>query len=463
MPVGGWYERKGQAFGSLLVDLIGAMRSRLSAPEFCQRHRLKPCYFTRNRLMRLPRVVLFILQKTTRSIQRHLHDFLRSLDQAGEPLHCTAGAWSQARAKLSHRAFVELNDELLIPAAYGASAPQDALKLWRTHRLVGFDGSLLHLPKSTSVIAEFGVIEAANQLGQSGVARCMGRLSLAFDVLNRLGWDMRLSPVSCGEVDMAAAHLDVLKPGDVALVDRGYTGFGLLARMSQRGVHMVARCSSGSFGAAQELFRRDAAGLSLRVWLKRPAGCLGPQVGGAQDEVLPAQLEVRFVTVRLRTGELEVLVTTLLDEQKYPGAEFAQLYHLRWNVETFYLMLKSRLELENWSGLTLEAVRQDLAATLLVFNLESLLTRPAQQSLDEAKAGRKHAQQVNRAVAYHALKTHVMELLAGEDAPEVVLQKLHGLFIAAPVTCRNARASPRGAQITARSYLYQRTVKKCVF
>lgn len=413
--------------------------------------------------MRLPRVVLFILQKTTRSIQRHLHDFLRSLDQADASLHCTAGAWSQARAKLSHGAFVELNDELLIPLAYATSDPLDLPKLWRGHRLVGFDGSLLHLPKSASVIKEFGVIEAANQLGRSGVVRCMGRLSLAFDVLNRLGWDMRLCPVSCGEVDMAQRHLQTLKAGDVALVDRGYTGFGLLATMSQRGVLVVARCSTGSFAAAQELFRRDEAGVSQRVCLRRPANCAEPQVGGASPEALPAQLEVRFVTVRLSTGELEVLVTTLLDEQTYPTEEFAQLYHLRWNVETCYLMLKSRLELENWSGLTLEAVRQDLAATLLVFNLESLLTRPAQHSLDESKVGRKHTRQVNRAVAYHALKNHVVELLAGEAAPEVVLEKLHALFVTSPVTCRPSRASPRGTQIAARSYLYQRTVKKNVF
>jgi hypothetical protein len=339
--------------------------------------------------------------------------------------------------------------------AYGASDPSDLPKLWRGHRLVGFDGSQLHLPRSASVIAQFGLIEAANQLGRSGVVRCMGRLSLAFDVLNRLGWDMRLSPVSSSEGDMALAHLQTLKAGDVALVDRGYTGFEWLAAMSQRGVHVVARCSTGSFAAAQALFRRDEAGVSQRLCLKRPAGRASPEV--------PAQLEVRFVTVRLSTGQLEVLVTTLLDEQRYPTGEFAELYHLRWNVETCYLMLKSRLELENWSGLTLEAVRQDLAATLLVFNLESLLTRRAQQSLDEPKSGRKHPQQVNRAVAYHALKSQVVDLLAGKDEPEVVLQKLHALFLTSPVTCRSARASPRGTPIAARSYLYQRTVKKAVF
>lgn len=449
----------------MLVELILALRTRLCAAEFCHRHRLKPCHFTRKRLMSLPRVVLFILQKTTRSIQRHLHDFLHCLEQADATLlRYTAGAWSQARAKLSHRAFIELNDELLIPMAYAASDPAHQPKLWRGHRLVGFDGSQLHLPQSSSVVEEFGVIEAANQLGRSGVVRCMGRVSMAFDVLNRLGWDMRLCPVSRGEVDLAAGHLQTLKAGDVALVDRGYTGYGLLAAMSQRGVLVVARCSTGSFAAAQELFRRDEAGVSLRVCLQRTAKAALPQVEGASSEVLPAQLEVRFITVRLSTGELEVLVTTLLDEAAYPTQEFAELYHLRWKVETCYLMLKSRLDLENWSGLTLEAVRQDLAATLLVFNMESLLSRPAQQSLDEPQeVERQHTRQVNRAVSYHAIKSHLVELLSGHDAPKAVLEKLHSLLIASPVVQRPARASPRGTQIAARSYLYQRTAKKGVF
>ena len=450
------HEHKQGSHHSLLIDLVESLRGRLAAPDFGRRHRLKPCYFTRNRLMTLPRVVLFILQKTTRSIQRHLHDFLYCLDKANAHLQCTAGAWSQARAKLSHRAFVELNDELLIPMAYGAEDLAERPKLWRGRRLVGFDSSMLHLPQSPSVIQEFGLIEAANQLGRSGVVRCMGRLSVAFDVLGRLGWDMRLCPVSQSEGDMALEHLQTLKAGDVALVDRGYTGFPWLAAMSQRGVDVVARASTGSFAAVQALFKRDEAGVSQRVCLQRPTGRHDPQV--------PAQLEVRLVTVRLSTGELEVLVTTLLDEQEYPTQEFAQLYHLRWNVETFYLMLKSRLDLENWSGLTLEAVRQDLAATLLVFNLESLLTRRAQKSLDErGTAARKHKQQVNRAVAYHAIKSQVVELLSADEEPAVVLEKLHALFIAIPVCCRSARASPLGTQIAARSYLYQRTVKKAVF
>ena len=103
--------------------------------------------------MTLPRVVLFILQKTTRSIQRHLHDFLYCLDKANAHLQCTAGAWSQARAKLSHRAFVELNDELLIPMAYGAEDLAERPKLWRGRRRKFY---------SVKVAIRFGMVQRSS-------------------------------------------------------------------------------------------------------------------------------------------------------------------------------------------------------------------------------------------------------------------------------------------------------------
>lgn len=446
----------------MVEQLIEKLRELLHSKEFSLRHRIRPNDFTRDRIMILPRVVLFILLKSTRSLQRRLHDFLGCLEHAGEQLKCTPGGWSQARAKLSHRAFIELNDEALIPAAYAAGGA-DAPRLWHGHRLISFDGSVVRLPKSASVVDRYGLVEAANKAGPTGACHCVGRLSVAYDVLNRLGWDVRLAPTSTGETDLAAAHLDTLKAGDVAVMDRGYTGFGLLACMSARGVGVVSRCSTGSFAAAQELFRRDEDGVSVQVRLQRPPGCVAP---GAPGAVLPAELAVRLISVRLKTGELEVLATTLLDENIYPTEAFAALYHLRWGVETFYLMLKSRLELENWSGLTLEAVHQDLAATLLVFNLESLMSRPAQQVLDApapGKPARKHTRKVNRAGAYHALKTHAIELLAGDDPPGVVLAKLQEMFLASPVIQRPERQSPRPPPALTRSYHYQRCVKKSVF
>lgn len=83
-------------------------------------------------------------------------------------------AWLQAHAKLSHRVYVELNDELLIPMAYGAGDPADLPRLWRGHRLVGFDGSLLHLPKSASVMSVPGELRRGGP-GAEPSANAQGR------------------------------------------------------------------------------------------------------------------------------------------------------------------------------------------------------------------------------------------------------------------------------------------------
>ena len=59
-------------------------------------------------------------------------------------------------------------------------------------------------------------------------------------------------------------------------------------------------------------------------------------------------MKVRFVRVRLPTGEWEVLATALREEALYPTGEFLTVYHGRWGHATFYRMLKGRLEPENF-------------------------------------------------------------------------------------------------------------------
>ena len=88
--------------------------------------------------------------------------------------------------------------------------------------------------------------------------------------------------------------------------------------MRPRGAHFIGRCATASLLAAQELFRRNRAGRSLVVWLHARAD---PHAE-CRRLGLPLQLKVRFVTVRLATGELEVRGTSLRDATRYPTAEF---------------------------------------------------------------------------------------------------------------------------------------------
>ena len=146
---------------------------------------------------------------------------------------------------------------------------------------------------------------------------------------------------------------------------------------------------------------------------------------------LPLSLRVRLVRVRLSTGEWEVLVTSLLDEARYPSAEFLALYGKRWGIETFYGLLKTRLALENFSGTGVEAVKQDFHATVYLSGLESLLIESAQAQLDAKNT--KHPQTVNRAVSFNAIKYQALDLLFGNEPIDPLLENTPRCFSLIPV------------------------------
>jgi hypothetical protein len=440
-----------------LLTLVEALRAKLRDPDFLARHRVRPQDFTRQRQLTFPLLMLFLLQQTVKSIQRHLHEFLDDLAQGQlfEPL--TSGAVTHARAKLKDSAFSELNRDCVLPALYSSEHP---VRRWRSHRLVGLDSSLVRLPDSDELGQAFGWQEVSNQQGATGTRYPEARLSVVYDVLNRAGWDTRLEPSTVGEVALASQQLASLQPGDIELNDRGFTGYLYLTRVLQRQAHFVARCSSGSFLAAQELFRLNRANQSQVVWLFAPAD----HKAECRRLGLPLKLRVRFVSLRLPSGELEVLATSLLEEEGYPTEEFLTVYHWRWGHETFYLMLKGRLELENFSGRTVEAVRQDVQAAVLLTNLESVLSQPAQAALSQPRTHAIQPRQVNRSNSYHALKDQVLDLLYRDIPAPTVINQLMRLFQGSPVAVRPNRKVPRRRKPSFhRSYHFQRRVKKTVF
>jgi len=442
---------------SYLVILIEDLRAKLHDANFLARHRARPQDFTRERQLTFPIVMLFVLQKTVKSIQRHLHEFLDELAQGQIFESASSGAVTHARAKLKDSAFIELNQDCVLPIVYGSQRP---VQRWLGHRLLGMDSSLLRLPVSEELGRSFGWKKAANQNGATDTRYPEARLSVFYDLLNQIGLEARLEPSTMSEVPLAIEQLERLQPGDLVLNDRGFTGYIFLARILGRGAHCLSRCSKNTFLDAQELFRLNRANESRVVWLFAPRD----QKTRCQRMGLALRIKVRFVSVRLPNGELEVLVTSLLDEAVYPTSEFLTVYHWRWGHETFYLMLKGRMELENFSGRTVEAVRQDVQAALLLANLESVLGEPAQNALTRKSAESMQPLQINRSISYHALKMEVLDLLYRDVPAEQVVRRLTTLFAASPVSVRKEREAPKRRRPSLRrSYHFQRRVKKAAY
>lgn len=433
------------------IQTIITLRQLLGQPDFCIGHKRRAQDFTRVRRLSFMNTVVLLLQKSVRSLQLRLNEFFERLGGSGEAV--SASAWCQARRKLSHSAFIELNRKVILERVY---APDSAFgaERWRGHRLLAIDSSLIHLPNTKAVGREYGWVKCANQKGECG-RYTQGRLSVLTDVCNRLALEALLVPWQEGERALAAEHLKELQPGDVALMDRGFAGYELFARFVAAKRHFVCRCSRNTFGAVDRLLAEDCAGQSVLVELRAPNGT----VGLLRMEGLPEKISVRLVTVRLSTGELEVLATNLLDEVAYETALFGELYQKRWGVETYFGLLKGRLELENFTGNSVEAVRQEVHATIFLSNLESVVTAPARRRLEQSKPKR----QLNQAVCFHALKHRLIELLLSREPPEQSLQKLEQWLIHGTQARRPERQVPRRKFSAWRSYWYQRNARKSVF
>ena len=439
------------------LRLLEQLRQALVDPSLGARHRRRSTDFTRECGLTFPVLMLLLLQKSLKSLQAHLHEFLAQLAAGAHAPSVSGGALTHARAKLRASAFSELNTTAVLATVYGP-AHAALVQRWRGHRLLGVDSSVVRLPSSEALGEKFGWVPCAHHHGPQE-RYPQGRVSVLYDVLNQLALAARLVAATVAETELAHEHLAGVGVADLRLNDRGYTGYRWLVAVRAVGAHCVSRCSRGSFTAGQRLFARNEAGVSVVVTLAAPTEVRAEY----RARGWPLELTVRLVTVRLASGELEVLATSLLDEVAYPTAEFGPLYWRRWGHETYYGRLKGRLALEHCSGQTVAAVAQDFQATVLLSNVESVVVGPAQAELTARTAGRAQPAQVNRAVSLHALKSRLIVLLTSRIPAEQVLAELTAWFQANPVSVRPGRKVPRRKFSPSRSYHYQRRLRKLVF
>jgi hypothetical protein len=363
-------------------------------------------------------------------------------------------AYSRARRKLKHTAFIELNQ-----GAVAATMYEDGdYQTWQGHRVLAVDGSKLQLPETPAMAKQFGTWTYRSQQNGGITGTCtMALASVLYDVLNRIAVDARLERCDAYEVDIAKKHLEHTADNDLVIYDRGYCSFRMMALAAQAKGDFLIRCRSRrSFQVAEDMLAGKGSD-DVIVTIK-PSKNTRVKI---RNEGLPTSLTVRFVRVTLDNGEYEVLATSLLDAKRYPQSCFKDLYYLRWGIETFYGTLKTRLHLENFTGLSPEAVRQDFFATIFLTGVESILTLDAEATLTKQIAGQ--PKKVNKAVSFNAIKEQAFELFYSKAPSEQRLEQLTELFLTNPTLIRKGRKPPRFENSSRQVLNFWKRQRKTVF
>jgi hypothetical protein len=138
-------------------------------------------------------------------------------------------------------------------------------------------------------------------------------------------------------------------------------------------------------------------------------------------------ITIRAVKVKLSTGEDEILLTNLFDQEVYTLDDLKELYALRWGIETAFGKQKNQQQMEQFSGHKVISIQQDYAATLMISNLQSLIEKQSDEYLKAINTSRKHDYKINKNISWHHLKHNVVKLFL-ENEPKQILMKLQNAF-----------------------------------
>lgn len=116
----------------------------------------------------------------------------------------------------------------------------------------------------------------------------------------------------------------------------------------------------------------------------------------------------------MRTGEVEKLITNVYDEN-FTSEDFREIYFRRWAVEVKYNQLKSRYELENFSGSNPIAIMQDFYSAIYLSNMMTLAKNEANEKVKMQKTGLKYIYKVNMNILIPKIRQVLIKSLLTYD------------------------------------------------
>ncbi|MBK8976119.1 MAG: IS4 family transposase [Planctomycetes bacterium] len=312
----GQSSRTAAVFGVLaeILASVGDPTLRHRSRDFTRTGPLKPALLTT--------LLLYMVGDGNRRGYRHLLDaFWDECASQGLELPTeqpvTAAAFCQARGKLP----AELLRRVLHGAAAKAEFRFPGATRWNGRRVFAVDGCKVNLQRSDELNAAFGK-PTGGHVPQATV-------SALVNVITKMPADVVVDRYGVDERQLLVDHLEVLQPGDLLVLDRGYPSHEMIRLLSDSGLDFLVRIPAEQTFDAMADFRASGRD-DYRV-----------VIPPASDRRCGAEpIELRAVKLVNSHGEKSFYLTSLR-RAHFSRAQIAELYRLRWQAEEFFRLEKS--------------------------------------------------------------------------------------------------------------------------
>ncbi|MFT5470071.1 MAG: hypothetical protein ACI8UO_005195 [Verrucomicrobiales bacterium] len=184
----------------------------------------------------------------------------------------------------------------------------------------------------------------------------------------------------------------------------------------------------------------------LVVWEKPRVQPKTSDLSCEQWAALPAQLTVRYIKKQYkdRSGKKSTLIvaTTLLDTQKYDGAETIDLYAVRWQIELKFRDIKTIMEMEFLAVKSPEMAQKSLMMVMIAYNLLRTQMQRAAAEVDKPIHEMSFKGTLDLVVSSHPLFRDVKS----ESKRAELRQKLIELCATKLIDVRPGRHEPRAVK-----------------
>lgn len=212
----------------------------------------------------------------------------------------------------------------------------------------------------------------------------------------------------------------------VVVCDRGFEGYSLVAHCQNAGVDFLIRVRplmkpvrafemkeldtdvSFTLTTSQSKAHREAGYILMQT-----TNNSGHKNRARWDfaHINPFPMSFRVVRIKLPTGELETLITSL--PRTFTVKDIEYLYHLRWNIELSFRNLKYRQGLIAIHSIRDDFAQQQIWAALTMHNFCQRIIREIEP---EQSPANKYKRRINAGVAMQLCKEYFRDPYADSDA-----------------------------------------------
>lgn len=380
-----------------MKKIIESIKERINKVEKMKKYK-KNNSFTRKRKLGFKDILLGILTSAKRSLTIEIDKLIEKIDTNGF-VEYSKQAYSKARQNLKPEVFLDLN-KVAIQEIY-----KEEYKTYKGYRVSAIDGSVIALPNTEEMKKKYGVYS------EGKVEYPAARMSVRYDVFNKVILDQDILGYRESERKSAEKFIKNIEKDskEILLLDRGYPAIKLIKNMQEKNLKYVFRVSSSFLREINEFTRSNEIDKDIEIKIDKTR-IAHNEIAGIEGNVV---LYIRCVRVKLEKTE-EILITNI-EREEITVEDLKYLYKQRWEIETNYNTMKNILEIENYTGDTEIAVKQDIYATILLINISSALVKEAQKEVDQKKKKSKYKYKVNMNIAVGIFKKELIDILIEED------------------------------------------------